>query len=299
MIPVVLVTGFLGSGKTTFLKRQAARYRTRRVVYLVNDFAAVDVDGELVRRMGAQVVPISGGSIFCRCLVTDFIRVLRSLAHGEIGGGPPTGVVIEASGMADPRVVHKMLQETQLDQVFTLRRILAVIDPGTFHKLCRTLPNIKAQVACADTLLVSKVDRYDAAALVAVRAEAMAIQPAAAWVEMRHGEAECDIWDPAPLPATTGELAPCVDPNFHRFVVRDPIEGLEDFERRVALSGEGLYRAKGFLHAGERCYAVDASSSGIQHEECTGHPLPAPRLVCIVQGDRGAEIERIWNAAAG
>ena len=75
-IPLSLVTGFLGSGKTTFLKHMAPRLASRRIVYLVNDFSALDVDGAVLSEIGPNVVSIPGGSIFCKCLVGDFIQHL-------------------------------------------------------------------------------------------------------------------------------------------------------------------------------------------------------------------------------
>lgn len=297
MIPIVLVTGFLGSGKTTVLKHWAQRYRDRRFLYLVNDFASVDVDGELVRRAGPQVIALSGGSIFCHCLVTDFIRVLQQIAAGDTGlGAPPEAVIIEASGMADPRVIHRMLQETKLDAVFAVQRILALVDPGTFHKLLHTLPNIEAQVACADTILITKVDRHTADAVQATRAAALAIQPEASVRLVQNGETDEDLLATAPLPATTGDYAACVDPRFHRFTLTDPLPDLAGFRVKTAACGPRLYRAKGFLKEGQRTVAVDWSSSGLHTEECQGEPPPEPRLVCIADGPSGPDVERIWRS---
>ena len=84
MIPVALVTGFLGSGKTTLLRRVIATHRDRRLAYLVNEFAPVDVDGRLLAAEGAPVVALPGGSIFCQCLVGSFIEQLRGIAERRV-----------------------------------------------------------------------------------------------------------------------------------------------------------------------------------------------------------------------
>ena len=78
---------------------------------------------------------------------------------------PLEGVVIEASGIADPKVTVKMLEETRLDGVYELRTVVSVIDPGTFLKLIHTLPNVIAQVEACDVALVNKTDLHDEAAL--------------------------------------------------------------------------------------------------------------------------------------
>ena len=81
MIPIVLVTGFLGCGKTTLLKRFVDLHRERRFLYLVNEFNPQDVDGVLIRSEGVEVIAVPGGSLFCNCLVTDFIRTLTDIAE--------------------------------------------------------------------------------------------------------------------------------------------------------------------------------------------------------------------------
>ncbi|MCX7010859.1 MAG: hypothetical protein NTY53_27070, partial [Kiritimatiellaeota bacterium] len=103
MIPLVLVTGFLGSGKTTFLKQLVSRYHDLKLVWLVNEFSARDVDAAVLGSETSDVLSIAGGSIFCRCLVTEFIASLRDLpARFGTPESPVEGVVVEASGMANP-----------------------------------------------------------------------------------------------------------------------------------------------------------------------------------------------------
>ena len=79
MLSICLVTGFLGTGKTTFLKNIVARNRDRKIVYLINEFSAHDIDGAIVSAENPNVVSIPGGSIFCKCLVTEFIGQLSKI----------------------------------------------------------------------------------------------------------------------------------------------------------------------------------------------------------------------------
>ena len=116
MIPLILVTGFLGSGKTTLLKRIASQAAGAKIVYLVNEFSFQNVDGELLEQEGVEAVVIPGGSIFCHCLVTDFIGHLSSVpARFGTAENPVEAVVVEASGIANPRVIQQMLSETRFD----------------------------------------------------------------------------------------------------------------------------------------------------------------------------------------
>jgi G3E family GTPase len=84
-------------------------------VFLVNEFSAANVDSQLLPADAGPVVSLPGGSIFCRCLATEFIAQLRSLPERfHLPDAPLEGLIIEASGLADPRVVEETLRETWL-----------------------------------------------------------------------------------------------------------------------------------------------------------------------------------------
>lgn len=173
-IPTALVCGFLGSGKTTLLRHLARRLAGRRIAFLVNEISSRDIDAALLEEVAGEVTAVPGGSIFCRCLVSRFIEELRALAERQ----PPfEGLVVEASGVADPRVVHRMLAETRLDARYRLACVAAVVDPGQFLKLVRTLPNIRAQVEAADIVLINKADLYPEETLRAAEEEILRIRP--------------------------------------------------------------------------------------------------------------------------
>jgi G3E family GTPase len=91
VIPLSLVTGFLGGGKTTLLQRLIEQSDGRRLAYIVNELADADVDGQLLALGEEKIVSIPGGSIFCRCLSGEFLRILESLparfASRDPGGG--------------------------------------------------------------------------------------------------------------------------------------------------------------------------------------------------------------------
>ena len=135
-IPLALVTGFLGSGKTTFLRRIIHTHQYQRIVYLVNEFSPVDVDGHVLEGDTQSLVALPGGSIFCQCLATEFISTLKAIPeHFGTQAAPIDGVVIEASGVANPMVIEQMLEETKLDQVYALSSVVSIVDPGTFPLL--------------------------------------------------------------------------------------------------------------------------------------------------------------------
>ena len=100
MTKLLLVTGFLGAGKTTFLKRLINHFSNMRLHVIVNEFGAAGVDGHLLREMQVAVDEISNGSIFCSCRWDKFEETLASALKTE-----PDLILVEASGLSDRKSV--------------------------------------------------------------------------------------------------------------------------------------------------------------------------------------------------
>ncbi len=300
-IPICLVTGFLGSGKTTLLKQIIDRHGELRIVYLVNEFSPVDIDGELLDREDEEVVAIPGGSIFCRCLVTQFIGRLQTIAElVDDPGRTIDGVVIEASGVANPMVVQQMLEETRLDEQYELATIICVVDPGSLPKLVHTLPNIRAQVKAADVVLINKTDLFDAAEIAATEQIVREIAPGARVIRTVRCDVDLAIFEGGQVRTLRGEYAMCADPNYARFSV--PVESDISVERlREALEalGDELYRAKGFVTSGGHTYYVDANPAGVSIERVDRRPAWLG-LAIVSRGDEhGAVDDLVRRVRAG
>jgi len=261
MIPICLITGFLGTGKTTLLKRIVAENRARKWIYLVNEFSALDVDGAIVSAENPDVVSIPGGSIFCKCLVTEFIGQMTKIHEQHPDA---EGVVIEASGMADPRVIADMLKETQLDQHFELANIISIVEPRSFRALIHTLPNIIHQVEAADLVLLNKSDLFDEDKLAATEQAVRNIKAKANLVRCVKGEADFSIFgNPGAYAELHGEYAKCRDPNYSAFSTElphplDPAV-VETFIRK---NEEVIYRVKGYFQSLEGPVYFDYSKAG-------------------------------------
>lgn len=284
MIPIALVTGFLGSGKTSFLQHCTQQYGHRRLAYIVNEFAAVDVDGQTLELPPDQLVTIPGGSIFCRCLVTEFIRHLDQLAaaRGPSQGPALEGVIIEASGIADPKVFRQMLAETGLDMTYRLASIVTIIDPDTFADLLETLPNITAQVEAASSAIINKCDQHARADLDRTETLLRRINPALTIHRTSFAAVDVELFDHAATDGPTGTYAPCTDPNFGRIQIT-PADDLDPIAltERLALIRPIVYRVKGFIRTGGRLCHLDVSRSGVTLRP-TSRQNVVPSLVCVL-----------------
>jgi len=106
-VPVLLVTGFLGAGKTTFVNHLLAHAEGRRIAAVVNDFGAINIDAELIAGAADGVVSLSNGCICCS-LEGDLLRTLAVLLRRD---PRPDLIVIETSGVADPADVVRNLMD--------------------------------------------------------------------------------------------------------------------------------------------------------------------------------------------
>lgn len=295
MIPLVLTTGFLGSGKTTLLRHIAEQESDLKLVFLVNEFSQHDVDAKLLDAEGLDTVTIAGGSIFCRCRLTDFIHQLE-IIPGLFGApeAPVAAVVVEASGIADPMVVQRMLAETRLDRIYRLSAVVTVVDPKSFLKLMHTLPNILTQVKAADWVILNKTDLCTPAEVRATEAEIGRIHPGARLIETSFCEADLDLFGAAGERSLAGEYAKCVDPSYASLTVRfrGPVD-LETLEAALRRTGDAVFRAKGFAATPGGTFYVDYSAAGFRSEP---RDLPATGLECIVSGPH---LEQVRALLAG
>lgn len=282
-IPLSLVTGFLGSGKTSFLQHTARRLAGRRIAYLVNEFSALDVDGTILSEIGPNVVSVPGGSIFCKCLVGEFIdHLIRIAQQSRAAEHPIEGLIVEASGIADPKVVADMLHQTRLDRVYDLARIIAIVEPGSLHKLLATLPNIRSQIEAADTVLLNKIDLFDGARLAAAEQSLREINPRVRVIRTVRAAADVDVFDALPARDLHGEYAPCADPHYEQLSVTfsRPVD-LAKLQAVLTRLSEQLYRVKGFVPMPDGAVYLDISTAGMSINRWHG-PLPVETGLAII-----------------
>lgn len=168
-VPVTIVTGFLGSGKTTLVNRFLAEPAGERIAVIENEFGEVGLDAEFLARTGSETIIELANGCLCCTVRGDLANALGELAGQAVATGTALDrVVIETSGLADPGpVIQTFLAETAIQASFHLDGVVTVIDAG--HAAAQIgRPEFDAQLGYADRLLVSKVDRIGAAELAAL-----------------------------------------------------------------------------------------------------------------------------------
>jgi G3E family GTPase len=160
LIPVSIVTGFLGSGKTTLINRLLKRPEMNRVAVIVNELGEIGVDNDLVEVSSEQMMLLNNGCLCC-VLRGDLQETLRELfvqrRNGEIIDFDR--VIIETTGLADPApVMQTLLTDTLLLEQFRLDCVVTVVDAvNAIGQLVQFQEPLK-QAALADRLVVTKTD---------------------------------------------------------------------------------------------------------------------------------------------
>ncbi|MEU3888590.1 GTP-binding protein [Streptomyces sp. NPDC029041] len=155
-IPVVVLAGFLGSGKTTLLNHLLHRSGGSRIGALVNDFGAIEIDAMAVAgALGDSTVSLGNGCLCCAVDASELDQYLERLAEPSVGIDV---IVIEASGLAEPQELVRMLLASEHPGV-VYGGLVEVVDAAEFDDTRVTYPEIDRHLALADLVVVNKLDR--------------------------------------------------------------------------------------------------------------------------------------------
>jgi len=323
-IPVLLITGFLGSGKTTLVNRLLRMPAFERAAVVVNEYGEVSVDHRLVDVPWRRMRVVDSGCL-CGHVHEEVASSLLDL-HDRRASEPDARfdlALVETSGLADPvPIMQILLTDPAVSAKYELRSVITVADGvhGSRH-LEEHLESVK-QAAVADTLLISKTDIADTGVLDDLAARLAAINPGARQLGAAHGEvdagavleggsfclsqrsAEARRWlNDKSYAATTPPRA--ADPSISTFALEYDGEitlpGLVLWMNLLAgFRGAGLLRVKGIVNVEGLPYAIQAVQTVISE--------PAPlagwqdgddrrsRLVFITRGMDVDEIRRTFAA---
>lgn len=164
-LPVIAVTGFLGSGKTTLIRALLDKPEGANTAVVVNEYGEVGIDNALLRSSSDVTVLLGNGCLCCN-VRSDLQETLRGLFADRACGTVPSfeRVVIETSGLADPGpVLQTFATDRGLGREFHLQALISVVDAVNGEGNIERMPEAKKQVALADRIVVTKTDLADAA----------------------------------------------------------------------------------------------------------------------------------------
>ncbi|WP_369777714.1 GTP-binding protein [Streptomyces sp. R33] len=280
-IPVVVLSGFLGSGKTTLLNHLLGNRGGTRIGVVVNDFGSIEIDAMAVAgQVGDSMVSLGGGCLCCAVDGSELDAYLEKLSE-------PVHridvIVIEASGLAEPQEMIRMLVASE-NPAIRYGGLVQVVDAAEFDTTRDRHPETDRHLAVADLVVLNKTDRVDAAERARIEGELGALCPGTPVVAADHGRIDPELlFDRRPWTETQGQLsfedliaqardadaAEHEDHTGHAHTVYESTEFVSEqamnprrfidfLDRRPA----GLYRIKGYAYFGvpghEERYEVHA-----------------------------------------
>jgi G3E family GTPase len=180
-IPVTVVTGFLGAGKTTLIRRFLKSPEGAGTAVIVNEYGAVGIDDALIRDSAEQTVLLGNGCVCC-ITRTDLQVALRKLVFDrERGSVPPFArVIIETSGLADPApILQTFSTDRALGGEFHVDVVLAAVDAVNGEAELDSAAEARKQIILADRLVVSKTDLAAPSAVETLSRRLRALNPRA------------------------------------------------------------------------------------------------------------------------
>lgn len=317
-VPVTVITGFLGAGKTSLLRDALRHGALVDTALIVNEFGEVALDDLVLRSVTDRVAVLGGGCVCCSVLddlAQTVVEMLDQGARGEIPA--PRRIVIETSGLADPSpIVTTLSDDPRIQDRVRPDGVVTVLDAEHADLALTRNPEARRQVLAADLLVLNKTDLASPEALSALRARVTEMNPVALVDETSHGRVDPARWSGLMRrPLGRSDLA--------ALTLRRPEARHSDGVRAFSLdldgsvqwtsfalwlslltqmNGEGLLRFKALLHV--RGEALPVLVHAVGHSVYPAEMLAAwpdegrgTRMVFITQGWSDAFFAQVRDAA--
>ena len=276
-IPITLLTGFLGAGKTTLVNRLLSAPDAGKIAVIVNEFGEIGIDGDLIARASEDMLELTNGCICCAAQ-GDLMDGLNRLFLRKVGLAEPQvdfdKIVIETTGIADPSPLARLFYtDMKLDLTFRLDAVLTVVDLKHVTGQIARAPEAEKQIAIADKLIFNKRDLVDDEEFAHAVAAVERLNPFSVKEVTTHGALpvdrllDLDLFEPKRrddmLGAWIGADRPAAAGDHHDDHEHTPGVGAVCLQTREALEwnallrflleltqekGEDLFRVKGMVH---------------------------------------------------
>jgi len=184
-IPVTVITGFLGSGKTTFLNNMIKKHPKTRFAIVENEFGEMPVDGDLINHSGAPIYELSDGCICCS-LIRDLCQALQSITEIK---SRIDHLLIETTGIADPMsVVDLFITNDSVKNDFLINSVICLADATNIVQVLDTEMEARKQVALADMVIMNKIDQITSVNATMVKNTLVGLNPMAEIIETTYAQ---------------------------------------------------------------------------------------------------------------
>ncbi|MBI2136333.1 GTP-binding protein [Candidatus Woesearchaeota archaeon] len=182
-LPVTIITGYLGSGKTTLVNHILQNNKGLKVAVIVNEFGEIGIDNQLIVSTKEDIIELSNGCICCQVrgdIIEMILKILRT--HQNLGY-----LMIETSGLANPVPVAQTFFLKELQQLTEMDSIITVADAAHFEENLKKSNGVD-QIKAGDIILLNKADAVTDAKLFEIKQKINSIAPHARIIETKHSK---------------------------------------------------------------------------------------------------------------
>ena len=193
LIPVTLLTGFLGSGKTTILNHLVQQPEMADTLVIINEFGEMALDHLLIAHSTENLVMEMSSGCVCCTIRGDLVKTLRDISwrFSRKGERQFNRVLIETTGLADPSpIIHTLMTHAQIAPRYRLDGIVATVDIETGQNNLNSFKEAVKQVAVADVLLMTKSDLSSTHNAQNLEKRLRNINPAATYWKVENGKVD-------------------------------------------------------------------------------------------------------------
>ena len=178
-IGISVLTGFLGSGKTTVLTSLIKQKQMANAAIIINEFGEVGLDHDLIETTDEKVIELQNGCICCTIqgdLKTTLLNLLKKMEKGDVS--PFNHVIIETTGLADPvPIIHTLMTSLDLQRIYSIDGVITVVDAINGDSTYNAHEEAVKQTAFADRIILSKTDIADKGTVDALTKRIKSINP--------------------------------------------------------------------------------------------------------------------------
>jgi G3E family GTPase len=255
-VPLTIIGGFLGSGKTSLVNHILNKTQNKRVAVLVNDFGEINIDAKLIVSVEGETVSLANGCVCCSIRDDLLTEVLKLFAADVV----PEHIVIETSGVSKPISVAETFLNPATQSLVDVQNMITVLDADLVIDDQAGYTDLAySQIAVADLVVINKTDLASPQQLKAVRKKVADIVPRACIFETTFGEVPLDLifddqmsWAMENLRGKNKLLTPHQEHNhdqeFATWTFRSDAQwSFNALQRAVEHLPLGIYRAKGLV----------------------------------------------------
>ncbi|MFK7965706.1 MAG: GTP-binding protein [Burkholderiaceae bacterium] len=298
LIPVSVLTGFLGSGKTTMLSQWISQPEFANTLVVINEFGQIGLDHRLVTQSEDSATVVMDSGCICCTIRTDLVQTLDQARwrFARQGSRQFDRVVIETTGLADPApIVQTLATEDRLTRHYRLQSVITAVDGVLGEQTLADHYEAQKQVAIADQLVLTKADLFDSTSTehIALQTRLRQLNPIAPVCVVAHGRVPVSILGAAHEEVTHMTRVAQLTDHGHShdgghsheinalcLLGSQPLDhaAVEQWQRELmAVLGADLFRFKAIV-AIDGAHGMEwLTFQSVQHKAMPCVPIPAPK----------------------